>query len=42
MIESWALKTLAQRGDVFRVMSRGKIVLSRTAADAKDDEIRRC
>jgi urea transport system ATP-binding protein len=28
-------------GDVFHVMSRGKIVLSQTAAEAKDDEIRR-
>ena len=28
-------------GDVFHVMSRGKIVLTQTAADAKNDEIRR-
>lgn len=28
-------------GDVFHVMSRGKIVLSQTAAEARDDEIRR-
>ncbi len=28
-------------GDVFHVMSRGNIVLSQTAAEAKDDEIRR-
>ncbi len=28
-------------GDVFHVMSRGKIVLTQTAADARDDEIRR-
>jgi hypothetical protein len=26
---------------VFHVMSRGKIVLTQTAADARDDEIRR-
>ncbi len=28
-------------GDVLHVMSRGKIVLTQTAATAKDDEIRR-
>jgi urea transport system ATP-binding protein len=28
-------------GDAFHVMSRGKIVLSQTAAEARDDEIRR-
>ncbi len=28
-------------GDVFHVMSRGRIVLSQTAGEAKDDEIRR-
>ena len=28
-------------GDVFHVMSRGKIVLTQTAADARDDQIRR-